>query len=136
METKTNEYINYQPEQTITGNASQSYTVYNDIHCDDKTNTSEPIRLIDANRLLKANGLDKLSIKTQYDTMALYEVADMIECAETIDAEPIRYGHWIVYKADEENKEHMKCSVCGAYWSAPQHAKIFKRCYNCGAKMN
>lgn len=30
METKTNEYINYQPEQTTTGNASQPYVVLSD----------------------------------------------------------------------------------------------------------
>lgn len=64
------------------------------------------------------------------------EILEHIDSAPTIDAEPVKHGYWIVYKADEESKEHMKCSVCGAYWSAPQHAKIFKRCYNCGAKMD
>lgn len=130
METKTDKYINYQPEQTTTGNASQSYTVCSDIHYNDNTNTSEPIRLIDANKLLKANGLDNLTLKSQYDTMMLYEIADMIEYAPTVEinSKPEKCGHWI------NNTSGQECSVCGEIQHGFDNFRNY--CANCGAKMN
>ena len=53
-----------------------------------------------------------------------------------IEAEPIKYGHWIIYCEDKDSPYHMKCSCCEAYWSDPAHAKYFERCYKCGAYIN
>ena len=44
-------------------------------------------------------------------------------------------GHWIRFKEFEDGCYHIKCSECGQYWSIVGHAKIFKHCFNCGAKM-
>ena len=46
-----------------------------------------------------------------------------------------RTGHWIRFKEFENGYYHIKCSECGQYWSIDGHAKIFKYCFNCGAKM-
>ena len=67
------------------------------------------MRLIDADKLLKDNRLDNLSLKHQYDTMALYEVADMIEWTDTVDAEPI-----------------VRCKDCE--WWTKQKSSIQGRC--------
>lgn len=45
-------------------------------------------------------------------------------------------GHWIRFKDIKHgNYYHIKCSECEQYWSIDGHAKIFKYCFNCGAKM-
>lgn len=44
-------------------------------------------------------------------------------------------GHWIRFKEFENGYYHIKCSECGQYWSVDGHAKIFRYCFNCGAKM-
>ena len=61
-----------------------------------------------------------------YSTMMLYEVADMIDDAPTIEAVPVVHGEWI--------KETVlsKCSVCGFRLGAD----TYRYCPNCGAKMD
>ena len=44
-------------------------------------------------------------------------------------------GHWIIHKLEPNGYDHIKCSVCGQFWSVSGHNKIFKYCFNCGAKM-
>ena len=44
-------------------------------------------------------------------------------------------GHWIIHKLEPNGYDHIKCSVCGQFWSISDHNKIFKYCFNCGAKM-
>ena len=44
-------------------------------------------------------------------------------------------GHWIRFKEFENGYYHIKCSECGQYWSIDGHAKTFKYCFNCGARM-
>ena len=44
-------------------------------------------------------------------------------------------GHWIRFKEFENGYYHIMCSECGQYWSVDGHAKVFKHCFNCGAKM-
>lgn len=50
------------------------------------------------------------------------------------DVQP-KIGRWIRFKNFENGYYHIKCSECGQYWSVDGHAKIFKHCFNCGAKM-
>lgn len=72
------------------------------------------MRLIDADALIicivKKYGLTKI-------------ILDVDE-SPTIDAEPIRYGHWVV---DEDG--NIKCSECG------HHSVGDNYCERCGAKM-
>ena len=44
-------------------------------------------------------------------------------------------GHWIIHKLEPNGYDHIKCSVCGQFWSVSEHNKVFKYCFNCGAKM-
>lgn len=44
-------------------------------------------------------------------------------------------GHWVIHKLEPNGYDHIKCSVCGQFWSVSDHNKIFKYCFNCGAKM-
>lgn len=53
-----------------------------------------------------------------------------IDSAPTIDAEPVRHGHWEVVNVGTSFYEERKCSCCkqvikSNYW---------ERCPNCGAK--
>lgn len=61
-----------------------------------------------------------------------YVSMEQIHDAPTI--EPERTGKWIRFK-DEDGYYHIKCSECGQYWSVDRHAKIFKYCFNCEARM-
>lgn len=93
------------------------------------------MRPIDADALKKANGLDdavKYGNQTteqrdrSYSTMMLYEIADMIDDAPTIEAEQVRHGKW-----SRTHTGCCKCSICGQY-------ELYARCYcpYCGAKMD
>ena len=92
------------------------------------------MRLIDADALIKDNGLEcatkygnkcaKQRTKS-YSTMMLYEIAEMIDEAPTIDAEPVKYGHWIAGFGDEWH-----CSVCHNY----TYSQRPPYCEYCGAK--
>lgn len=48
-------------------------------------------------------------------------------------------GEWIVtteVSDDGTVTSYINCSRCGFYWREPKHGKVFKRCPNCGAKMD
>lgn len=66
----------------------------------------------------------------EYDTKKM-TIADVIDrwsderCPLTVDAEPIRHGHWIV---DEDG--NIECSECG------HHGVGDNYCERCGAKMD
>lgn len=96
------------------------------------------MRLIDADALKKENGLDlavKYGNKTalqrheSYSTMMLYEIADMIDDAPTIEAEPVRRGRWMFI--EEKNGYLWKCSNCKGNFD-----QRFSYCPHCGAKMD
>ena len=53
---------------------------------------------------------------------------DLLDKAPTVDAEPVRHGHWI------PTRHYMystKCSVCGKVWGTES-----PHCPSCGAKMD
>lgn len=71
-----------------------------------------------------------------YSTLMMYEIAEYINDAETVDAEPVRHGRW------EKRKNCLwRCSECEqippydvigddvSYWEC-------QYCPNCGAKMD
>ena len=98
-----------------------------------QTEKGEKMRLIDAKKLAeyKANGISNL---TEWQKGWNDAIDTIIEEAPTIDAEPVRHGHW----------EHLyggqyKCSNCGAWWGSEYADEItndFYYCPNCGAKID
>jgi len=118
------------------------------------------MRLIDADELLKRYGFDKATKygnedkKQQdfsYSTMMMYEIADMIEDAPTVDAVEQKHGHWIDKQYHTSNgKILMQCSACrrlftSGFIKTPENpnkhfelqlGNVNRYCPNCGAKMD
>lgn len=68
-----------------------------------------------------------------------YDIIDAISDAPAADVVEVRHGRWIVFNDGTEEspqRDHMRCSVCGWYWSIPEHRTVFSYCPNCGAKMD
>ena len=99
-------------------------------------------RLIDADKLIDSfykffksyEGIWEKD-KPQYwaDNMAV-----VVDDAPTVDAEPIRHGHWI--PSSHEEPITFKCSVCGlGYDDEETGCPIYYEwlyCPDCGAKMD
>jgi NAD-dependent SIR2 family protein deacetylase len=101
------------------------------------------MRLIDADALIENYNLknatkygnrDAEQQNHSYSTMMLYEVADMIDDAPTIEAVPAVHGKWI----------GNTCSACGMNWDENMvnnaddwgyFEPMPNFCPNCGAKM-
>lgn len=82
------------------------------------------VRLVDANKLMQMIPVEE------------YNARMAIANAPTVDAEPVRHGHWIdAYPKIEPNPmfQYGICSVCGYEQSV---SKYLKFCPNCGAKMD
>lgn len=99
------------------------------------------MRLIDADALILAlktqdysGSPESLEDWTPQD-MTKAEIAD-INNAPTIDAEPVRHGHWIKGK-NYNGIYEWQCSVCKRGWTHRTSGDIYveRYCYNCGAKM-
>lgn len=92
------------------------------------------MRLIDADALLSA-------VMTQ-DVVDKSVVKRLIIQVPTVDAEPVRHGHWNhvsrEFAAGEGADMYAQCSECGTielvYTRA--YAKRWKYCPYCGAKMD
>lgn len=102
------------------------------------------MRLIDADLLLEANGLKdavKYGNKTpeqqhnSYSSMMLYEIADIIDDAPTVD--PVTHGRWVEAKVQGMSlypDGQKMCSVCETIM--PHTWKTMPNyCFNCGAKL-
>ena len=87
------------------------------------------MRLIDADELIERSYRERLENREL--------IAQMIESAPTVDAEPVRHGHWI-----EGNNFHWysnSCSCCGYTRTTDIKSNgwnQWKYCPNCGAKMD
>lgn len=79
------------------------------------------MRLIDADALLN----DEITIDTVYGFAKVVESYDIIN-APTVDAVPVRHGHWIYH-----DDGVFTCSECG---NAESNDSYY--CRLCGAKMN
>lgn len=113
------------------------------------------MELIDRDELLKEYDLahcvkygnkDAKQQYHSYDTLMMYEIADMIRDAPSVEAEPIRHGRW-----EERNWEDARadsglhtiasarCSECCLWceqvrdWTARVE---YKFCPSCGARMD
>ena len=93
-------------------------------------------RLIDADALYKLFGasgncndcpLDAYKCQ-YYNEHTLMEFCERIDDAPTVDAEPVRHGHWI-----NTGFLTAKCSECDAEVHELEYGNY---CPNCGAKMD
>lgn len=75
--------------------------------------------------------VDMIDNGSQRDLDRADEISESI--LEAIEKQ--KTGHWIRFKEFENGYYHIRCSECGQYWSVDGHAKVFKHCFNCGAKM-
>lgn len=86
------------------------------------------MRLIDA---------EKLWLTTEYVDGKEHKYYEQFEVDEapTIDAEPVRHGHWIfTHKPNIYGGITVKCSECG-YEGVIAHIEDHHYCWVCGAKM-
>ena len=55
--------------------------------------------------------------------------------AQTVDAEPVKHGHWIMTNKEKTDRPLPECSRCG--WYVTKGGVLdFTYCPNCGAKMD
>ena len=107
------------------------------------------MRLIDAEEAYKVL-TDYYHHKTEIQHKALKEA---IERVPTVDAEPVRHGHWTIEDIVTYERSYggilyepvYKCSCCGRVTESyvrgdepimPEDADFPKFCGNCGAKMD
>lgn len=86
------------------------------------------MRIIDA---------EKLWLTTEYVDGKEHKYYEQFEVDEapTIDAEPVRHGHWIfTHKPNIYGGITVKCSECG-YEGVIAHIEDHHYCWVCGAKM-
>jgi hypothetical protein len=79
-------------------------------------------------RLIDANAIDVNDISCFYaDECRLDDVQDLIDSQPTVDAQPVKHGHW-----EQSASGELYCCYCQY---VPQWADD-KFCANCGAKMD
>ncbi len=99
--------------------------------------------LIDAYKAMKS--IDEIvcsmsvCINTDYchGMMAMKDAAmHAIEQQPTVDAVPVRHGHWEIVPNDENKDGYykMRCSLCGETLWSIQSEELY--CCKCGAKMD
>ena len=93
--------------------------------------------LIDRKATLDAFGVSEKTRKyggdhSGYDTRMLYEIQNTLEDLPTMDAEPIRDGHWYIQKFGAD----ARCSECGMSFNDAYDIENHDRyCRHCGTKM-
>lgn len=96
-------------------------------------------------RLIDADALEPSEVYMNYGFTRIVYMDDIDEMP-TIEAEPVRHGHWIEYEPDNGIHFH-KCSECGqgdmyqgtiTDWNGRGFSFYYKRqyCPVCGAKMD
>ena len=63
------------------------------------------------------------------------DLIDDVDCSPTVDAEPVRHGHWILKERKGIREAWYKCSECNAY-DLREIDVISHYCWSCGAKMD
>lgn len=87
------------------------------------------MRLIDADILRKEGWVLHKMVGTTLHEMPLNSPS-----IPTVDAEPVRHGHW---EEIHEVFDYIKCSECGGAWCTEDNdTDTFNYCPNCGAKMD
>lgn len=79
--------------------------------------------------ILKENGDEELL------WASAYAAADVIKRQPSVDAAPVRHGHWIGY--EDEYGSYIRCSVCADEFTAWEGDCAHTRfCPGCGARMD
>lgn len=98
------------------------------------------MRLIDADALLEDIGEEPMNWTNSPEEIQEHsdwkQTVAIINSALTIEAEPVRHGHWVIKKRHEHypsGKEYEEdfCSACNMRGSIE-----YDYCPHCGAKMN
>ena len=84
------------------------------------------MRLIDADALLEHKFPNGFSRWDEQEVVYAVHEKDILS-APTVEAEPIKHGHWVV----PSRISNPQCSICGGYSSVKT-----KFCGHCGAKMD
>lgn len=96
-------------------------------------------RYIDADAL-KANvpntNVDIFENCRNCSTLTDWQVKELIDKMPTVDAVPVRHGHWEIVPNDENTDGYykMRCSVCGETLWGIQSEELY--CCKCGSKMD
>lgn len=91
------------------------------------------MRLIDGDALIERMKKDPL-----FPLVERYGVTGVIEAEPTVDAEPVRHGHWIE-KNDFDYDNYYECSVCHEPWVTIEGTPMdnfMNYCPKCGAMMD
>lgn len=99
------------------------------------------MKLIDADKVIAKVDLSYLTLSLligqEESRIAVAEIKRLIRETPTVDAEPIKHGHWI--GIDDEPWETYECDKCGyitedieCSYGIPNN---FKYCPSCGALM-
>lgn len=66
---------------------------------------------------------------------AVSDCINFLKTAPTIDAVPVRHGHWV---KNEKRPGFFECSCCHCHdrETYPFYTNVWKYCPNCGAKMD
>ena len=83
-------------------------------------------------RLIDATRIEQYILNNCSDNEEINAIYAEIINAPTVDAEPIKHGHWV------EEIGMFLCSECGDAWGTEMEEMVrsFKYCPNCGAKMD
>lgn len=94
------------------------------------------MRLIDADLVIDT--VNDFKGKNRITDLGIKLVKEIVSNAPTVDAEPIRHGHWIPVNPDMYMAEYFECSVCGMYSRDGLFRKElgYEYCPNCGALMD
>lgn len=68
---------------------------------------------------------------------SLFELYNRLIQIPTVDAEPIRHGHWTDRQEDYDGADIYEfCSVCGCDSDISHYGESYKYCPHCGALMD
>ena len=95
------------------------------------------MRLVDADTVVTIQVYDDMTEQTDMKKMTIAEAIDEWSdegCPPTVDAEPVRHGHWITWFENKDVRQ-AKCSECGMMFTLGKGRDIHY-CGNCGEKMD
>ena len=95
------------------------------------------MRLIDAEAKIKMLLFDEMYEEQITREMTVEEALDLYTedgCPTTVDAEPVRHGHWIKVGCSFFGVSRYECSVCH-YTDEHNESREVPYCWHCGALM-
>ena len=95
------------------------------------------MRLIDAEAKIKMLLFDEMYEEQITREMTVEEALDLYTedgCPTTVDAEPVRHGHWIKVGCSFFGVSRYECSVCH-YTDEHNESREVPYCWHCGARM-